>query len=110
MAASCSHLDSWFQHIVDNIDVELIAPCLRTCNIISTEDQVELKGIIEKTEQVKLILEKVKRHHNGYDLFKDCLITANCGGHQKILLDVYSTESSQSAGCYFYDHMHVWWI
>ena len=99
MAASCSHLDSWFQHIVDNIDVELIAPCLSTFNILSTKEQVELKRIIEKTEQVKLILEKFKSHPNGYDLFKDCLKGTSCEGHQKILLDVYGTESSQSAGC-----------
>ena len=99
MATNCNHLDSCFQCIVDNIDVELIAPCLSTHNIISAEEQVELKSIFEKAEQVKLILEKIKSHPSGYDLFKDCLETASCEGHQTLILDVYSTERSQSTGC-----------
>ena len=99
MATSCNHLDLRFKHIVDNINVELIAPCLRTFNIISTEEQIELQRTSDKTNQVKLILKKVKSYPNGSDLFKDCLKRAICEGHQKILLVVYNTGSSQSAGC-----------
>jgi len=94
MATICSQLDVYFQDVLDNIDVELITPCLRSSNIISTKEQVKLKKKSEKSAQVKLILKKVKSLPNGDDLFKDCLKKANCSGHCKILSTVYNTDYS----------------
>ena len=98
MASKFCHFDSHFQDILDNIDVKLIAPFLRTSEIISAEDQVELEKKSKK-QAVKFILRKVRGHNNGDSLFKNCLKNTNQSeGHLKILSLLYKINSTDSQG------------
>ena len=96
MASKLPHFDSHFQDILDNIDIKLIAPFLRTLEIVSAEDQVELEKKSKK-QAVKFMLRKVKEHVNGDSLFKNCLKKTNHSeGHLKILSLVYKMDSEEA--------------
>ena len=104
MAAKQSIVGLHFQGLVDNLDIEEIAPLMSTVGILSTKSEVELKSKGTRKQQVRFIIKEVKQHPSGDDLFKDCLQRSNhLQGHQKLLSLLYSAESSYT-GMYSNEH------
>ena len=73
------HFDSHFEDILDNLDVELIAPLLITSGIISAYDQATLTIKLKASKKlaVKFILQKVRKKDNGDALFEECLVNSS---------------------------------
>ena len=60
MAAEQSIVGSHFQDLIDNLDIEVIAPLMRTTGILSTKTEVELKNKGTRKQQVRFIIREVK--------------------------------------------------
>ena len=79
-----------FYNLVDNLDIEVITPLMRTTGILSAESEVELHGKVTKKQQVRFIVKEVKQQPSGEDLFKNCLEKSkHLEGHQKLLSILY---------------------
>ena len=91
MATKQCIIGSHFQDLVDNVDIELIAPLMKNAGILSTESEVELENKITRNQKVRFIISKVKLHPSGDQLFKECLEKSkHSQGHQRLLSVVYS--------------------
>lgn len=97
MAKGHDHFDVHFQDILDNLNIKLIAPVLTSSGIISADDQAELEKKSKKPA-VKFVLRKVRDHHNGNFLFKECLAnTSESQDHQNLVSILYSSESKDTS-------------
>lgn len=100
MATKQHIIESHFQDIVDNLDIKLIVPLMRTTGILSAESEVELESKITQKQRVRFIIHKtVKPHPSGDRLFKECLEKSkHSQGHQKLLLLLYGGSESCGTG------------
>ena len=99
MAVKQHIIDSYFQEIFDNIDTKLIVPFMRTVGILTTENETEIGRKTTRKQQVKFIIDKIKRHPTGDHLFEDCLEkTKHVPGHQKLLQLLYDKVSCAGMG------------
>ena len=91
MANKQSIIGSHFQDLVDHVDVELIAPIMKTVGILSAESESELQDKATRKQQVRFMINKVKLHPSGDQLFKECLEKSrHSQGHQKLLSLLYN--------------------
>ena len=84
-------IGSHFQDLVDNLEITVIAPLMRTAGILSAESEIELHNKATRKQQIRFIINQVKlKHPSGDDLFKDCLERSkHLEGHQKLLSLLY---------------------
>ena len=86
-----SIIGSHFVDLVDHVDVELIAPIMKAAGILSAENESELQGKATRKQQVRFMINKVKLHSSGDQLFKECLEKSrHSQGHRKLLLLLYN--------------------
>ena len=91
MAAKQCIIGSHFQDLVDNVDIKLLAPLMKDAGILSAESEVELENKITKKQKVRFIINKVKLHPFGDNLFKECLEKSkHSPGHHQLLSVLYS--------------------
>ena len=100
------HFDSHFQDVLNNLDVELIAPLLITSGIISADDQASLREK-SKISAVKFILRKVKNYDNGDVMFKECLKNTSdkSQNHRNLVLILYD---SKGKSLYIYIYIYIY--
>ena len=89
--ATTNDVGTHFKELVDNLDINLIAPLMRIAGILSAESEKELQDKITRKQQLRFIIKKVKQHPSGDYLFENCLQKSkHLQGHQNLLSILYS--------------------